>query len=378
MSDAVATSFRQLCQHARETAMLHSALGLLEWDERTMMPPAAGPYRADQVALLSGEIHKRRTAPKVGRWLDELAAAAPIDAPDDESQAVVRELRRDYQKKTRLPQQLVEELSRTSVIGQQTWVEARKANDFEMFLPVLEKTIALKRQEAAAIGYDADSYDALLDDYEPGETTANVTRVLSGLRDALHSLLDKIAGSSHQLDASLLSRSYPISQQEAFGREVAAAIGFDFQAGRLDVTEHPFCGGAGPRDVRLTTRYRDDDFGDAFFSTLHEAGHGLYEQGLLAEHYGLPTGEATSLGIHESQSRLWENQVGRSRAFWSYWRPRAEKLFPETLGDASVDSIYRAVNRVEPSLIRVDADEATYNLHILIRFELEQALLNDD
>jgi carboxypeptidase Taq len=353
-------------------------MGLLEWDERTKMPPAAGAYRAEQISYLAGEIHKRQTAPQVGEWLSALADSPLADDPHGETGAVIRQLRRQYDKKTRLPQSLVEELSRTAVLGQQTWVEARKADDFAMFRPLLEKTLDLKRQEAAALGYTATPYDPLLDDYEPHATTAEVAATLASLRDALTPLVEQIVGSGRQPDASVLKRQFPIAQQEAFGKQAAAAIGFDFTAGRLDVTDHPFCGGAGPRDVRITTRYREDDFGDAFFSILHEAGHGLYEQGLPAEHFGLPTGEAVSLGIHESQSRMWENQVGRSRAFWEYFLPQAKQAFGAALADATLDGFYAAINEVRPSLIRVDADEVTYNLHVLIRFELERAMVEGD
>ena len=367
--------YQNLCDHARETAKLASIAGLLEWDERTKMPAAAGAYRAEQISYLAGEIHKRQVAPQVGAWLDELAGSSLAADPHSETGTVIRQLRRQYDKKTRLPQKLVEELSRTAVLGQQMWVEARAADDFARFQPLLEKTLDLKRQEAAALGYTATPYDALLDDYEPGATTAEVSAALASLRDALTPLVEAIVGSERGPDASVLRREFPVAQQEAFGKAAAAAIGFDFEAGRLDVTDHPFCGGAGPRDVRITTRYRVDDFGDAFFSILHEAGHGLYEQGLPAEQFGLPTGEAVSLGIHESQSRMWENQVGRSRAFWEWLLPQAKQAFGAALADATLDGFYAAINEVRPSLIRVDADEVTYNLHVLIRFELERAMI---
>jgi carboxypeptidase Taq len=243
---------------------------------------------------------------------------------------------------------------------------------------MLEKMIGLKRQEAAALGYTTTPYDPLLDDYEPHATTAEVGAVLAGLRDALTPLVQAIIGSGRRVDASVLKGEFLPAPQESFGQEISAAIGFDYDAGRLDATAHPFCGGAGPGDVRLTTRYNPRDFADGFFSILHEAGHGMYEQGLPREHYGLPTGEAVSLGIHESQSRMWENQVGRSRAFWEHVLPRAQQAFPGALASASLEGFYAAINDVRPSLIRVDADEVTYNLHILIRFELERAMIEDD
>jgi carboxypeptidase Taq len=238
--------------------------------------------------------------------------------------------------------------------------------------------LMLKRQEAAALGFTATPYDPLLDDYEPHATTAEVGAVLAGLRDALAPLVQEIVASGRRPDAAILKRSFAPAIQESFGQEISGAMGFDYTAGRLDTTAHPFCGGAGPGDVRITTRYNANDFGDAFFSILHEAGHGMYEQGLPREHFGLPTGEAVSLGIHESQSRMWENQVGRSRAFWEHVLPRARAAFPDALKEAKLDNFYAAINEVQPSLIRVDADEVTYNLHILIRFELERAMIEDD
>lgn len=371
-------AYDSLRAHARETALLTSIRGLLEWDERTKMPPAAGAYRAEQHAYLAGEIHRRQTAPQVGQWLSELADSPFAADPHSDAGTVIRELHRQYQKKTRLPQSLVEELSRAATLGEQAWVEARKADSFAAFQPHLARMLELKRQEAAALGYTATPYDALLDDYEPHATTAEVANVLAELRDALAPLVREIVDSGKRPDSKVLSGDFPVAAQESFGQAISGAIGFDYNAGRLDTTAHPFCGGAGPGDVRLTTRYNPADFADGFFSILHEAGHGMYEQGLPREHFGLPTGEAVSLGIHESQSRMWENQVGRSRAFWEHVLPRAQAAFPGALRDATVDGIYAAINDVQPSLIRVDADEVTYNLHILIRFELELAMIEDD
>lgn len=370
-----ASAYERLLAHARETALLKSTAEILQWDEETYLPPAGVEYRAEQMAYLAGLIHKRETDPAVGEWLTELADRS---GEDSDTGAVVREMRRDYDKKTKLPQALVEELSRTSSLGQQAWKEARQADDYSRFQPVLEKTLDLKRQEAAAYGFADTPYDALLDDYEPGETVANLTRILGGLRERLSPLVERIAASDETPKINLVGRSFPKAQQESFGMQAAGAIGFDFTAGRLDVTVHPFCGGGGPRDVRLTTRYVETDFADGFFSILHEAGHGIYEQGLPASEYGLPTGEAASLSIHESQSRMWENLVGRSRAFWEHFYDPMSAAFPEALADVSLDEFYFAINESKPSLIRTESDEATYNLHIIVRFELEQALLADD
>jgi len=377
MTTTSSDTYKLLRDHAKETTMIATIQSLLEWDERTYMPPAGGEYRADQVAFLAGQVHRRQTAEQLGHWLSELSESPLAVDRHSDTGSVIRHLKRDYEKKSRLPQALVEELTRLSVLGQQVWSRARRDNDFAQFQPLLEKTVKRKREEASALGYDDTPYDPLLDEFEPGETTANVARVLADLRDSLLPLLQAIAESSHQPDVAVLTRKFPISAQETFGRQVANAIGFDFHAGRLDVTNHPFCTGLGPGDVRLTTRYDQHAFGDAFFSILHEAGHGIYEQGLPRDGYGLPTSEAVSLGIHESQSRMWENQVGRSLALWEHFFPQAQRAFPEVIGDVNLQTFYGAINDVRPSLIRVDADEATYNLHILIRFELEKALIED-
>jgi carboxypeptidase Taq len=372
------TQFDELCQHVRETTLLESTQAVLEWDERTKMPPRACEYRAEQITNLSGMIHRRRTDPRLGEWLHELCDGPLAADLHSDAGTTIRQIRRDYQRRVKLPQSLVEEITRASVLGHQAWIEARKHDDFKSFQPHLAKMMELKRQQAAAIGYTTCAYDALLDEYEPGETTANVARVLAGLREALVPLVSAIAGSGRGPNIEVLQRHYPVDLQEKFGKQAAAAIGFDFDRGRLDETHHPFCSSTGPHDCRITTRYYEHFFPSALFSILHEAGHGLYDQGLRAEQFGLPPGSFVSLGIHESQSRMWENLVGRGRAFWQYFFPAARELFPHALGDVTLDEFYFAVNDVRPSLIRVEADEATYNLHIVIRFEMEQALIDGD
>jgi carboxypeptidase Taq len=370
-------TFDQLCRHTRETALLASVDSLLNWDERTYMPDQAGPYRAEQITFLSGLIHQRRTDPRVGQWLGELLASDLAADRHSDSGATIHELKREYDKRTKLPQALVEELARTAVLGQQAWVKARKDNDFPAFAPLLEKMYRLKREEAQALGYTEHPYDALLDDFEPGAKTAQVAQVLAGLRSELVPLVKAIAEAKRRPEASILQRPFPVALQEQFGKQAAEAIGFDFQRGRLDVTHHPFCSGLGPHDCRITTRYDERYFPGSFFGILHEAGHGMYDQGLRNDWFGLPPGTYVSLGIHESQSRLWENAVGRSRAFWQHFFPRLQQVCP-AFGDVSLEAFHFAINGVQPSLIRVEADEATYNLHIIIRFELEQAILTGD
>ncbi len=367
-----------LCQHAREPALLAATPSAPELDERTMLPTAAAEYRTEQLTLVAGMIHHRSTEERLGGWLAELAESPLAADPHSIHGANIRQLKREYDKQVKLPQSLVEELARTASLGQHAWEQARQKDDFPSFAPVLAKMFELKRAEAAALGYPETAYDALLDDYEPEELTSNVRRVLADLRDVLVPLVGEITSCGRQPELSILSRRYPLEAQEAFSRRAAQAIGFEFRRGRLDVTSHPFCTELGPHDCRITTRYDEHFFPSAFFGVLHEAGHGIYDQGLPADWYGLPPGEAVSLGIHESQSRMWENLVGRSHAFWQHFFPAAVRAFPEALAGASLDDFYFAVNDVRPSLIRVEADEATYNLHILIRFELEQALLGND
>ncbi|REJ89481.1 MAG: carboxypeptidase M32 [Planctomycetota bacterium] len=371
--------YNQLVARLRETALLGSCGHLLGWDEQTNLPKRGAGHRAEQVALLSGLVHEKSTAPELGDMLSDLRNPEDIGGEESPQAAVVREARRQYDRAVKLPRRLVEELSRTETLSQQAWIEARKAKDFAQFLPWLEKVVALKREEADAIGSETGvKYDALLDDYEPGATTEQVQSVFGPLRDALVELVSAIRDSDKQPDISILTRSYPVDVQRQFSISAARAIGFDFDAGRLDVAAHPFCSGIGPGDCRITTRYDEHHFPGAFFGTLHEAGHGIYEQGLPAEHFGTALGHSASLGIHESQSRMWENLVGRSRAFWEHFYKPAQSAFPEALSDVSINDFYAAVNDVRPSWIRVEADEVTYNLHIMLRFELEQAIVSGD
>ena len=370
--------FQTLCRHAKEIKYLESTNALLEWDQQTKLPASGGEYRAEQLTFLAGEMHRRSTDPAYGEMLEELSYSELVSDPNSDVGATVLELKHRFEKKSKLPQRLVQELARACSLGQQVWIEAREQDDFSKFAPILKQLFALKREEAEAIGYKDTPYDVLLDDYEPGATTREVAAVLAALKDELVPLTEAVRGSGYVPDISILRRSYPIAAQAEFGRLASAAIGFDYKRGRLDTTHHPFCTEMGPDDVRITTRYDASFFNSAFFGTLHEAGHGIYEQGLRSDQYGLPPGSYCSLGIHESQSRLWENLVGRSHAFWDRFFPQAQSYFPEALRGVSQNDFFAAVNDVRPSLIRVEADEATYNLHIIIRFQLEQAIIEGD
>jgi carboxypeptidase Taq len=371
-------AYAELIRRIKDCRLLGSCANVLAWDERTYMPRQGSAHRAEQMALLARMTHELLTAPEIGQLLAEVEGSPPTQEKDAVPAVNVREIRRSYDRAVKLPKELVEEIARVTTRAQQVWQEARQANDFVAFRPWLEKVVQLKRQEADALGYAHVPYDALLDEYEPGATAEEITRVFAELRAALVPLVGAILASGKKPPREILEREYPVRQQEEFGRAAAAAIGFNFDAGRLDVTTHPFCEGMGPGDCRITTRYAQRHFNDAFFGILHEAGHGIYEQGLDPGHFGTPMGTAVSLGIHESQSRFWENQVGRSRVFWEHFFPKAQQTFPEALRDVSLDAFVFAINDVRPSFIRVEADEATYNMHIILRFELEQALLSGD
>jgi carboxypeptidase Taq len=372
-------AYQTLAATLREIALLSSAAGVLHWDERTQLPPAGAELRGGQLGLLARMVHEQLTSPKIG---DLLAQVETLDEARDaeiDVAVIVREVRRDYDRARKLPASLVEEMARTEVLSQSAWVEARKKSEYPMFEPWLGKMLELKRQEAQCIGYESTPYDALLDAYEPRETAAGIARVFEELRGPLVDLVGRITESSRKAPLEILERHYPAAKQEQLARDVASSIGYDFDAGRIDVSVHPFCTGLGPGDTRITTRYDEQFFGDAFFGTLHEVGHALYEQGLpKREHFGLPLAESVSLGIHESQSRLWENFVGRGPSFWRFYFPKVKQVFGDVLGDVSEERWVFAVNDVRPSFIRVESDEATYNLHIMLRFDLEQALLVGD
>jgi carboxypeptidase Taq len=377
MSPKAEQALDHLTQEFKDIATLGSCEAILSWDEVTYMPSGGAEHRANQKALLAGMFHKKATASTIGDWLSEVESS-DIMGNGDPVSANVRELRRQYDKMVKLPESLVTEFTRVTSLAHQVWVDARKNNDFKAFLPSLEKIIDLSRQKAEAIGYTEEPYDALMDDYEPNTTSKQVEEVFTALRADLVPVLEKIMGGSKKPPVEIVERTYPVDMQKTFVEEAARAIGYNFDAGRLDITTHPFCTQIGPGDVRITTRYNENRFNDAFFGVLHEAGHGIYEQNLPKDQFGLPMGEACSLGIHESQSRMWENFVGRSHAFWEFLYPQAQRSFAAALKDTDLDDFHFAINDVRPSYIRVEADEVTYNLHIMLRFEMELALIRGD
>jgi carboxypeptidase Taq len=345
------------------------------WDQETMMPPAGTRYRARQRATLEGLAHERLTRPRVGEVLAALAEPAATGALAPADAATVRELQREYDMAVKLPNAFVRELAQTTTEGVEIWRRARAESRFSDFAPALEHIVELKRLEAEYLGYAGHPYDALLDQYEPGLTVAQLTPLFDELRRATVALLGRLMAAPDQPDRAVLALEYDLAEQWRFGETLLRLIGFDFNAGRLDRSTHPFASSLGPGDVRLTTRLRADDLAEAIFGALHEGGHGLYEQGIDPDLADTIVGQYVSLGVHESQSRLWENCVGRGLPFWRFAYPRLQAVFPAQLGGISVDAFVRAINRVEPSLIRTEADEVTYNLHIILRYEIECRLL---
>jgi carboxypeptidase Taq len=371
-------AYEELIRHVQGETLLDSCAALLAWDEETYMPAGGVEHRGRQMALLAGLCHDRATDPRLGELLSEIEGSDLVCDPLSAQSANVREIRRLYARAVRLPRSLVGELARITSIAQQEWAVARRRADFAHFRPWLEQIMRLKLREAESLGFDTVAYDALLDEYEPGVRRRDLATLLEALRRALVPLVHDLTEAPRKPNAAILHRTFPIETQHRFAQSAAATIGFDFERGRLDTAVHPFFITIGPGDCRLCTRYNLHDFSSGFFAALHEAGHGLYEQGLAPEHHGTPMGEAVSLGVHESQARLWENLVGRGWAFWRHFFPLARRAFPAALGKVRPEDFHFAINRVGPSFLRVEADEVTYNLHIFIRFELEQALLTGD
>ncbi|MGD9791274.1 MAG: carboxypeptidase M32 [Phycisphaerales bacterium] len=386
------SSYVELCSALREAATIGSVAALVGWDQETYMPPAGSAFRSEQQATLASLTHERKTNPRIA----DLLAACEGDGGvmgDAARAANIREIRRDYSLATKLPKELVSELARVGSLAQDAWKKARADDDFKGFAPWLEKMFELQRQKAKCYGVPkgGELYDALLDEYEPGATAVQVTATFNPLRDRLTDLIMRVesAKKTVKVPTACLKAKIPADKQHALGLMVMKSIGFDLDAGRLDTTTHPFCSGMAPGDTRLTTRYQDQAFTDALYSTMHEAGHGLYEQGLpklppatsnngTIDLFGTPLADAISLGMHESQSRMWENFVGRSLPFWKWLLPKSTKIVGTALSKYKPETLYKAVNTVTPSLIRVESDEATYNMHVMIRFEIERALVAGD
>ena len=375
------TEIERLIELDREQVLVSHIEATLSWDQETYMPPAAIEERSEQLALLEGLAHEKLTNPEIGKLLLALGStpANPqgLEALSPEERAYLRSFRRAYDQATKLPTDLVTDLARTTALAQSAWVDARTNDDFAAFAPYLEKMLELNRRKATCLDPSKPVYDVLLDLYEPGSTEAGIAAVFKALRGELVALLGKIR-SRPQVDDSFLYRHCPEANQAAISQWVMDLMGYDKARGRLDTVAHPFTTTLGSDDIRITTRYLEDNFASSVFSTIHESGHALYELGIAPSPAFRRTklADAASMAVHESQSRLWENMVGRSAAFWKPNYAKLQSLAGGILDDVSLDAFVRAINKVEPSLIRTEADEVTYSLHIILRFELESDLLS--
>jgi carboxypeptidase Taq len=364
--------YDQYVLQTQKAADLYNASAVLQWDQETYMPPKGSEARGRQLATLASTAHSWLTSDEYGGLLKELSGATGLG---EEEAANVRLSLEDYEKGKKLSPEFVEDLAKQQSTSFQAWVEARESNNYAGYAPELEKMIALKRQQADLVGYEAHPYNALLDDYEKGATIAFLDPIFEKAQEVLPPLLKRIEAATG-VDNSFFHKHYPKDAQWAFSLEVLRAMGYDFDAGRQDLSEHPFSTSFAPTDVRVTTRVDEKNVAPLLWSSIHEGGHALYEQGLPMQQYGLPLGQAASLSIHESQSRMWENNVGRSSGFWQHFFPKIQGRFSEQLKDSGAETWYRGANKVQPSLIRTEADELTYHFHVLIRYEIEKALLD--
>ncbi|GAA4460946.1 carboxypeptidase M32 [Nemorincola caseinilytica] len=363
--------YEEYVQLLQKAADINNAAAVLGWDQETYMPPKGAAFRGRQLATLASLSHELVTSPRMSELLAQLRTDKGLD---ELQKANVLRSNEDHDKNSKLPPAFVEELSLLTSECFNAWIEARRQNDFGIFAPSLTKMVALKRRQAELYGYKAHPYDALVDEYEPGANVAMLDRLFDGIKQQLPPILATIKAAP-QVNDDLFYRHYPRQQQWDFSVAVLKTMGYDMEAGRQDISEHPFSTSFAPTDVRVTTRVDEHNYASLLWSTIHEGGHALYEQGLPEEQYGLPLGAAASLGIHESQSRLWENCVGRSEAFWQYFYPQLQAVFPQQLADVTATDLYKACNKVEPSLIRTEADEVTYHFHVLIRYEIEKQLI---
>jgi carboxypeptidase Taq len=369
MSDALA----ELKDRLAKITDLERISRVLSWDQQTMMPPAGSDHRAEHMATLRRIAHELLVDPETGRLLEELQPLEQDLDPDSDDAALIRLARRDYEKAVRVPVELRAEMTRAAAQARPIWVQAKAESDFERFFPALERNVELRRRYVECFDDVDEPYDILLDDFEPYTTTAEVRETFDELKAELIPLIAELR--NDDVDDSFLRGNFPVDRQEQVCKEVVALFGYRPETWRLDRTEHPFASGAGVDDIRITTHY-DPETVKSFFSTMHEYGHGLYSHQQPRHLERLPTGSACSLGIHESQSRLWENLVGRSPQFWRLFYPRLQETFPEQLGSVDLDDFVAGINRVQPSLIRIKADEVTYGMHIILRFELEQDIIN--
>ena len=365
------TDYERYKEHSKKIADIYHASALLQWDQETYMPPKSAPTRAQQLSTLAGIGHELSVDESFGELISNLVSDDSLS--EIEKRNIVQS-KKDYDKSLKYTTEFVKEMSETVSAAFQAWQKAKAENNFSLFAPKLEKLVALKRKECELIGYDEHPYDALLDEFEPGAKTSTIETVFENIKPKLISLLDKISGANQNND-SFMFKHYPKDKQWDFGIDLLKQMNYDFDAGRQDISTHPFTTSFSSNDVRVTTRINENDVSEMIWSCIHEGGHGLYEQGLKSSEYGLPSGSYLSLSIHESQSRLWENNVGRSLPYWKKNYPLAQEYFSEQLVGVSAKDFYKGMNVVKSSLIRTSADELTYHFHVMIRFEIEKSLI---
>lgn len=369
------TKIEELKEYLKKSEYLGSSISLLQWDSVVNMPKEAIEYRSEMIGYLTGESYKLTTSEKMKEFIDYFSW---IDGLDHLTKAILENITKDYYHVTKIPETEYVQYEIDKALAQSAWEDAKKAKDFTIFKPHLAKMIAYNKQFAEYWGFKDNKYDGLLDIYEPEMTTESLDAVFGELREVLIDLLHRITNSKTKTDDAFLKGSYSAESQRKLGEIILAQIGYDFEKrGRIDVSEHPFTTNFGNKDVRITTKYDTSDFRPAIFSMIHEGGHGIYEQNIPDELEGTSLAAGASMGMHESQSRFYENILGKSMEFWSYFYPKVQEAY-KGLEGVSLESFYRAINCVEPSLIRIDADELTYSLHIIIRYEMEKLLINSD
>jgi carboxypeptidase Taq len=368
--------FQRYLEKTRTLVDINAASAVLNWDQETYMPDGAAMGRAEQIATLSALLHQMAVSDDYRDLISSLKFEAENDGLEDWEKAAIRESAREQDLAMKLPEEHVREFARAQSLAQHAWKQARSGSDFSLFSDSLAHLVDLKRKEADYIGYTENPYDAMIDLYEPGMTVSQLRPVFNRLQEGTRALLKRIGDANRNVDDSVLFTDFDKEKQLAFAREVIGKLGFDFTTGRVDLSAHPFCTSFAPSDVRLTTRIFNNDLRSCLFGLIHEAGHGMYEQGFDPKFARTPLAAGTSMGIHESQSLFWENMIARSEPFWYWAFPQLQAVFADRLANLTPTDFFRAINAVKPSFIRIEADELTYNLHIIIRFEIEEALIN--
>lgn len=374
MTTVLKNAYEDLVEKLEEISRLNGVMSTLHWDQEVIMPSGAAEARAKQIAALAGVIHERVTDPRLGECLDKLQNEDPSSFNARES-CNIREAQRDYDMETKVSAKLIKEMAELGSRGHSIWAAARKENKFSDFSPVLKRFLELKKEWAHNVFPDLDAYDANIDNFERGTTMTEITPIFERLKSELIPLI-KYVQDRPQPDASFLRGTFPVDKQKALCMRISRDMGFAFDRGRMDTSIHPFCGGGHPTDVRITTRYKDDDFVESLYGVVHETGHGLYEQGRMAQDRDLPVSDSLTMGIHESQSLFWERMIAQGKPFCARYLESFRAAFPENLSGVSVGALYKAINACKPSFIRVEADELTYPLHVILRYEIEKGLFD--